>query len=56
MVRERLAEVIAREVDFALCGQAESRHEALSVIKATRPKLVIIDLVLNKVLGLLINI
>jgi DNA-binding NarL/FixJ family response regulator len=52
MVREHLAEVIAREGDLVVCGQAESRHEALSVIKATQPALVIIDLALKASSGL----
>ncbi len=52
MVRERLAEVITREGDLAVCGQAESRHEALATIKDTHPALVIIDLALKQSNGL----
>jgi len=52
MVRERLAEVIEREGDLVVCGQAESRHEALAIIKATQPALVIIDLTLKDSNGL----
>ncbi|MBN2507516.1 MAG: response regulator transcription factor [Verrucomicrobia bacterium] len=52
MVRERLAEVIAHEKDLALCGQAESRSEALDVIQAAQPELVVIDLSLKASNGL----
>ena len=52
MVRERLAEAIEREEGLSVCGQAESRHEALSVIKGSHPDLAIIDLTLKASSGL----
>src|SRR5262245_43209482 len=33
MIRERLAEVIQREEDLVVCGEAESRHSALDAIR-----------------------
>jgi DNA-binding NarL/FixJ family response regulator len=52
MVRERLAEVIQRESDLTICGEAEERFKALELIKATRPHLAIIDLTLRNSSGL----
>lgn len=47
MVRERLAEVINREPDLQVCGEAEDRSGALQIIAATRPHLAIVDLTLK---------
>src|SRR5664280_1288768 len=44
LVRERLAEIINREADLMVCGEAEDRHEALVAVPAKHPQLVIIDL------------
>ena len=52
MVRERLAEVIERQLDLAVCGEAEGIHDALKVIAATSPNLAIIDLSLKDGFGL----
>jgi DNA-binding NarL/FixJ family response regulator len=52
MVRERLREVIGRESDLMVCGEAEDRHEALEAIKITKPDLVMIDLTLKSSHGL----
>ena len=52
MVRERLAEIINREPDLTVCGEAEDRHEALVAVPAKRPNLVIIDLTLKNSDGL----
>lgn len=52
MVRERLVELIDREPDLEVCGEAEDRHEALEVIAATHPTLAIIDLSLKTSLGI----
>src|SRR5487761_2173482 len=35
LVRERLAEVINREGDLSVCGEAEDRHQAIEAIKTT---------------------
>ncbi len=52
IVRERLAEVITRESRLAVCGEAESHSQALEVVAATAPDLVIIDLSLKESHGL----
>lgn len=52
MVRERLAEVIAREPGLSVCGEAESRAQAIEVVAASEPDLVIIDLSLKDSNGL----
>lgn len=52
MVRERLVELIDREPDLEVCGEAEDRHQALKVIATTRPHLVIVDLSLKTSLGI----
>ena len=52
MVRERLREVIEREPDLMVCGEAEDRHEALDAIETTKPDLVTVDLTLKSSHGL----
>ena len=52
MVRERLAEVINREADLVVSGQAEDRHEAIEAMLAKPPDLVIVDLTLKNSDGL----
>ena len=52
LVRERLAEIINREADLIVSGEAEDRQEALDAILAKRPDLVIIDLTLKNSDGL----
>src|SRR5689334_19150682 len=52
MVRERLAEVIAREADLIVCGEAEDRGGALIAIASTRPHLIIVDLTLKRSHGM----
>ena len=47
MVRERLAEVIHRETDLVVCGEAEDRFQAMDKIAAIKPDLVIVDLTLK---------
>jgi DNA-binding NarL/FixJ family response regulator len=47
MVRERLTEVILREPDLSVCGEAEDRFQAMEKIAATHPHLVIVDLTLK---------
>lgn len=47
MVRERLAELINREPDLRVCGEAEDCAGASRVIAATRPHLAIVDLTLR---------
>ncbi|HMP81871.1 MAG TPA: response regulator transcription factor [Verrucomicrobiota bacterium] len=52
MVRERLAEIINREPDLHVCGEAEDRAGALRVISRTDPALAIVDLTLKRSHGL----
>jgi len=52
MIRERLAEVIHRETDLVVCGEAEERHQAMQGIRTTKPDLAIIDLTLKDSHGL----
>jgi len=52
LVRERLAEILNREADLTVCGEAEDRHEAIAAIPAKRPDLVIVDLSLKNSDGL----
>lgn len=52
MVRERLAEVINREADMKVCGEAEDRAGALELIGKLEPTLVIVDLTLRRSNGL----
>ena len=52
MIRERLVELIERESDLEVCGEAEDRHEALDLVAATQPRLAIVDLTLKSSLGI----
>jgi DNA-binding NarL/FixJ family response regulator len=52
LVRERLAELINREPDLEVCGEAEDRHQGLELIIRTRPELAIVDLTLKSSLGI----
>jgi DNA-binding NarL/FixJ family response regulator len=52
LVRERLAEIINRESDLIVCGEAEDRHDAIVAIPTKRPDLAIIDLTLKSSDGL----
>jgi DNA-binding NarL/FixJ family response regulator len=52
LVRERLSEVIDREPDLMVCGEAEDRHEAIAAITARQPDLAIVDLALKNSDGL----
>jgi DNA-binding NarL/FixJ family response regulator len=52
LVRERLAEVINREPDLIVTGEAEDRQEAIDAILAKPPDLVIVDLTLKNSDGL----
>ena len=47
MVRERLSEVILREPDLTVCGEAEGRFPAMEKIADTNPHLAIVDLTLK---------
>jgi len=52
LIREGLAEVLGREADLVVCGEAEGRHQALELIPTTQPELAIVDLALKDSNGL----
>jgi DNA-binding NarL/FixJ family response regulator len=52
LMREGLAEVLRREPDLQVCGEAEDRVQALDVIKKIKPDLAIVDLALKNSHGL----
>lgn len=52
LVRERLVELINREPDLKVCGEADDRHPAIELITSTMPDLAIVDLSLKSSLGL----
>jgi DNA-binding NarL/FixJ family response regulator len=52
LVRERLAELISREPDLCVCGEAEDRSHALETAETARPDLIIVDLTLKNSDGL----
>jgi DNA-binding NarL/FixJ family response regulator len=43
LVRQALTELIAREADMAVCGEAEDRQGTLAAIEASRPDVAIVD-------------
>jgi DNA-binding NarL/FixJ family response regulator len=52
LVREWLTQLIQRESDLAICGEAEDTQEALEKIAATKPDIVIADISLKSTHGL----
>ena len=52
LVRERLAEIINREADLLVTGEAEDRKQAIDAILAKPPDLAIVDLTLKNSDGL----
>jgi DNA-binding NarL/FixJ family response regulator len=46
-VREGLAQLINREPDLMVCGDAEEMHAALQTIAALKPDILIVDISLN---------
>lgn len=47
IVRQGLLQVIDREPDLAVCGEAEDAQQAVEVLEATRPDLAIVDVSLK---------
>ena len=45
--RAGLAACFAAEADFEVCGQTDSRHEALALVRALRPDALLLDLQLT---------
>ncbi len=52
LMRRSLVEAIEREVDLAVCGQAEDAPEAFAAVVAVRPDLVLTDIQLKSSSGL----
>jgi len=52
LVREWLSQLIQREDDLAMCGEAEDTQEALQKIEETKPDIVVADISLKNSHGL----
>ena len=52
MVREHLAQIINKENDIEVCGEADNIQQAMRVIRSMSPDLVIVDITLNGDSGL----
>jgi DNA-binding NarL/FixJ family response regulator len=52
VVRNGLAELINQTSDLAICGEAASGEEALEKLRAAKPDVAIVDLVLGEMSGL----
>ena len=52
LVREWLSQLIQREDDLAVCGEAEDTQEALNKIEETKPDIVVADISLKNTHGL----
>jgi DNA-binding NarL/FixJ family response regulator len=52
LVRLSLREVIKRESDLVICGEAEDREPALALVASTQPHLAIVDLTLKSSNGM----
>jgi len=50
--REGLAELLNREPDMQVCGEAEDRHQGFDVIKTAHPDLAVVDLMLKNSHGI----
>ena len=52
IVRQGLAQMIARELDMEVCGEAETAADALKAIAACKPDVAVVDLSLKGTSGL----
>ena len=52
LVREWLLSIINAELDLMVCGEAESRDQALAVAATTNPRVAVVDLTLKRSNGL----
>jgi DNA-binding NarL/FixJ family response regulator len=52
MIRERLAQLIEREPDLSVCGEAEDAPQAIAGILRTEPHVVVVDISLKSSSGL----
>jgi len=52
IVRKGLAELVDREDELMVCGQAEDAHQAMQAIKALKPDMAIVDISLKDTSGM----
>ena len=52
MFRERLASIISKRGDMAICGEADNVHDALQIAETARPNIAIVDITLRGSNGL----
>ena len=52
MFRERLASIICKRGDMAVCGEADNVHDALEMVESLRPDIAIVDITLRGSNGL----
>ncbi len=52
IVRQGLSELLNREDDLIVCGQAEDAHQAMQAIKDLKPQLIIVDISLKETSGM----
>ncbi|MHC4111703.1 MAG: response regulator [Planctomycetota bacterium] len=52
IVREGLADLINKEDDLVVCGEAEDAYQAMEVISELEPDIVIVDISLQDTSGL----
>jgi len=52
IIRERLAQLIEGEPDLEVCGESDDAREAMKIVAATRPKVVVTSLSLKNSNGL----
>jgi CheY-like chemotaxis protein len=52
LVRRGVSDMLTREPDFEVCGEAESEAHGLELIRTARPDLIIMDLALREGSGL----
>ena len=51
MIRERISLLLSQESDLTVCGEATDAREAMTVVAATSPDLVIVDFVMPEMSG-----
>ncbi len=52
IVRQGLTELVNREDDLMVCGQAEDAHQAMQAIKDLKPDMIIVDISLKETSGM----
>ncbi len=52
IVRQGLTELVNREDDLIVCGQAEDAHQAMQAIKTLKPDIIIVDISLKETSGM----